>query len=260
MCTLAFYFHAFPHHPIVAGANRDESLTRPSAVPLQLWSSPWIYGGQDLLAGGTWLGINAHGILVAILNRHTARPLDPLRRSRGLLCLDALKHASVLKAVNFVTSQPAQHYNPFNLLIADQTAAYVIYAQTQIVETQRLTPGFHLLTNYNLNDPHCPRTARSFKSFSQIIPDGQGQSPPTTSQIFAQLHPLLASHAPDPDPRASVCIHLDGYGTCSSTMLAYSSSEHRYMYSFAPGSPCRSTYNEVLIPNGARASHPPSTV
>src|SRR5262249_27831131 len=158
-----FYFHVFPHYPIVAGANRDESLTRPSVAPLQLWPSPWIYGGQDLLAGGTWLGISANGMLVAVLNRHTTAPPNPHRRSRGLLCFDALKYDSVLKAVNFVTSQPAQHYNPFNLLVADPTTAYVIYAQERTVETQRLTPGFHFLTNYNLNDTQCPRTVRSFQ-------------------------------------------------------------------------------------------------
>jgi len=260
MCTLAFYFHAFPHHPIVAGANRDEFLSRPSAAPLQLWPSPWVCGGQDLLAGGTWLGINANSMLVGILNRHTSAPPDLRRRSRGLLCLDVLKHDSVLKAVNSVTSQPAQHYNPFNLLIADPTTAYVIYAQEQTIETQRLTPGVHLLTNYNLNDPQCPRTARSFQNFSQIVSYDKSQSSPSTSQIFAQLRPLLASHAPDPDPRASVCLHLDGYGTCSSTMLAYSGHEHRYAYSFASGSPCRSAYHEVFIPEGGRASHPPSTM
>jgi hypothetical protein len=82
---------------------------------------------------------------------------------------------------------------------------------------------------------------------------------PQFSDICAQLHPLLATHAPDPDPRASVCIHLDGYGTCSSTLLAYSQGEKRFHYTFAPGSPCRTTYSEVVMPPGAWASQPPST-
>ena len=74
--------------------------------------------------------------------------------------------------------------------------------------------------------------------------------------ICSQLHPLLATHAADPDPRASVCIHLDGYGTCSSTVLAYSHLENRYIYTFAPGSPCRNIYSDVDIsPAGGQANH-----
>src|SRR5215213_3164107 len=114
MCTLAFYFQAFSHYPIVAAANRDESFTRPSAAPRQLSAAPWIYGGQDLLAGGTWLGINEHGILAAVLNRRTGLPADPRRRSRGILCLEALEYASVEHAVDFVNAQSLDDYNPYN--------------------------------------------------------------------------------------------------------------------------------------------------
>lgn len=258
MCTLAFYFQTFSQYPIIAAANRDESLTRPSATPHQLWSNPWIYGGQDLLAGGTWLGISEHGILAAVLNRHTGRPADPRCRSRGILCLEALKYASVRQAVDFVNTQSPHDYNPFNLVIADHTEAYVIHAHAPRLEIKPLGPGFHLLTNYNLNDPSCPRTQRSLSDFARLVPLN-GDHQPRFSEISAQLHPILATHAPDPDPRASVCIHLDGYGTCSSTILAYSLLERRYLYTFATGSPCRSTYSEVAIPPGGCASHPPST-
>ncbi|MBM4255976.1 MAG: NRDE family protein [Deltaproteobacteria bacterium] len=258
MCTLAFYFQSFPHYPIVAAANRDESLSRPSATPRQLSSSPWIYGGQDLLAGGTWLAVNEHGMIAAILNRHTGRTADPHCRSRGLLCLEALKYSSVRQAVDYVNAQSPSDYNPFNLLIADHTEAFVIHAQAPLFETQPLRPGFHLLTNYNLNDLSCPRTKRSSPDFARL-PLLTPAQPLAFSDICAQLHPLLATHAPDPDPRASVCIHLDGYGTCSSSVLAYSQTERRYRYTFAPGSPCRNTYSEVSIPPGGCASHPPST-
>ena len=258
MCTLAFYFHAFPHFPIVAAANRDEALNRPSSPPHQLWSSPWIYGGQDLLAGGTWLGINEHGMIAAILNRHTGRPADPRCRSRGILCLEALKCSSVQQAVAFVNAQSPEDYNPFNLLIANEVEAYVIHAQPPLFETHSLRPGFHLLTNYNLNDRTCPRTQRSSSDFARLATHATNRKI-EFSDLHSQLSPLLATHAPDIDPRASVCIHLDGYGTCSSTVLAYAQSEQRYYYTFASGAPCRSTYSEVSIPPGPCASQPPST-
>lgn len=257
MCTLAFYFQVFSRYPIVAAANRDESLNRPSAPPLRLWNAPWIYGGQDLLAGGTWLGINEHGMIAALLNRHTGAIADPSRRSRGLLCLDALKYPSVAEALAYVTSQPTHHYNPFNLLIADPASAYVLYAEEKGSTVVSLTPGFHLLTNRNLNDPQCPRIARSFQSFSQVSHTLSAYVK-DAGDIFTHLHPLLSQHAADLDPRASVCIHLDGYGTCSSTLLAYSTAEECYTYTFAPGSPCRHLYSE-LLPPGTFANHPPST-
>ncbi|MGE0822851.1 MAG: NRDE family protein [Candidatus Binatia bacterium] len=251
MCTLAFYFQAFSHYPIVVAANRDEFLTRPSAAPRQLSAAPWIYGGQDLLAGGTWLGINEHGILAAVLNRRTGLPADPRRRSRGILCLEALQYASVEHAVDFVHAQFPDDYNPFNLLIADQRQAYVIHAHAPLFETKPLRPGFHLLTNYNVNDDTCPRTKRSASEFARLVPLNAEQ-PPTFADLCAQLYPLLATHAPDPDPRASVCIHLDGYGTSSSTLLVYSRSDRRYLYTFALGAPCHNTYSEVVIPSGRR--------
>jgi uncharacterized protein with NRDE domain len=258
MCTLAFYFQVFSDYPIVIAANRDESLSRPSAPPLQLWSSPWIFGGQDLLVGGTWLGVNEHGVAAALLNRQMTQPPDPSRRSRGLLCLDVLKHRSAKEATHFVANEPLRRYNSFNLLIADSTSAFVVYAHDAIMETHALSAGTFLLTNRNLNDETCPRIARTRDRFSQL-----GAQLPhhdlSTAEIFKCLHLLLGTHATDSDPRHSICLHLEGYGTCSSTLLAYTAREQRYTYHFAPGSPCRTDYTEISIPYGTLASQPPST-
>src|SRR5919106_1197476 len=110
MCTLGLYFRVFPGYPIVTAANRDEVVTRPSAPPTQLWSAPRIWAGQDLLAGGTWFGINEHGVVAGILNRQASYPPDPRRRSRGLLCFNALKYPSAQAAAQFAAAQPASHY------------------------------------------------------------------------------------------------------------------------------------------------------
>src|SRR6266850_6639682 len=113
MCTLVLYFQVFPQYPLVIAANRDESLARPSSPPTLLHPTPWIYGGQDLLAGGTWLGINEYGLMAAVLNRRALHPADPHRRSRGLLCLDSLKHTSSSAAQQWISTQSALQYNPF---------------------------------------------------------------------------------------------------------------------------------------------------
>jgi uncharacterized protein with NRDE domain len=258
MCTLVVYFRVFPQYPLVIAANRDEVLTRPSSPPTLLASSPWIYGGQDLLAGGTWLGINEHGLMAAVLNRRAQNPADPRCRSRGLLCLDALKHHSAHTALPCVTAQPAALYNPFSLVVADPSAAALIYPDDHALQVRHLTPGVYMITNLNLNDPACPRIVRFSPRFLQV-----SQSSPSAGlrllDLFAQLHQILADHAAAQDPRTGLCLHLDGYGTCSSTLLAYSNREHRYVYLFASGPPCQSTYREVLVPSGSLTSHPPST-
>ncbi len=259
MCTLVLYFHVFPQYPIVIAANRDESLTRPSSPPLQLGSSPWIYGGQDLLAGGTWLGINEYGLVAAVLNRRTPGPLDPRCRSRGLLCLDALKYSSASSSLGFVTAQRPQ-YNPFSLVVADQFSAYLVYPSPHILQVRHLTPGMYMITNHDPNDLQCPRIARFSHRFLQVSQNHSG-TPPRVPDLFTQLHTLLAEHDETTgglDSRTSLCLHLNGYGTCSSTLLAYSSSEERYIYYFASGPPCQAVYEEVRVPAGALASQPPS--
>ena len=264
MCTLALYFQVFPGYPLVVVANRDESLSRPSAPPLLLQETPWIFGGKDLLAGGTWLGVNQSGLIAGLLNRHAPGPPDSHRRSRGLLCLDALRFTTTHAAVRFVQAESAARYNPFNLLVADADDAYVVHPVADTVHVQKLKPGVHLLTNLNLNDSECPRIAKSFQHFQQVMVGQLSHIPFSLSTLFHRLHALLSDHttALDPrrtDPRNGLCLHLDGYGTCSSSLLAYSASQRHYIYQFAPGAPCQNTYSDVPLPTGPLADQPPST-
>ena len=84
MCTLALYFQVFPHYPLVVAANRDEFLARPATPPVLLREPPpRAFGGRDLTAGGTWLGIAETGVVAGLLNRRSATPPDTACRSRG---------------------------------------------------------------------------------------------------------------------------------------------------------------------------------
>lgn len=263
MCTLALYFRVFPGYPLVVAANRDEALARPSAAPTQLGSAPWIYGGQDLLAGGTWLGVNEYGVTVGILNRQSLAPADPQCRSRGHLCLDALKYDSATTALHAVLRQESQSYNPFNLVIADASAAYVLHNQhgpKGPLTVVSLEPGFHIVTNRDPNDHACSRISRFTSRFTEIS-QSFIQQPTPLSDLFTSLRCQMATHAaPTSEARDGLCLHLDGYGTCSSTLLAYSQQERRYTYHFAAGSPCLTLYEEVPLPSATFANHPPSTI
>src|SRR5580658_739270 len=94
MCTILLAWRCFPDTPIVLAANRDELIARASAPPGLLHASPWVVGGRDLVAGGTWLAVARGGTICAVTNRHPDSgdpvPPDPSRRSRGEIPLDLL--------------------------------------------------------------------------------------------------------------------------------------------------------------------------
>jgi len=259
MCTLVLFFHVFPEFPIVIAANRDEDLSRPSSGPVQHASSPWIFGGKDLLAQGTWLGVNAHGVAVGVLNRQSYEPTDPQARSRGQLCLDALKQHSAEAALGFLLTQDDSRYNPFNLVLVDSTSAYVIDNHVNPLTVHRLSTGIHLVTNRNANDPACSRISRFSPLFAKDVVHSKKKSP-ALLYLFSLLHQRMATHAdPTAEARDGLCIHLEGYGTRSSTLLAYAKQERFFRYHFAPGPPCRTHYKEVELPSPTFTSHPPST-
>ena len=66
MCLLALLFRVMPDAPVIAGANREER-TRGGDPPRVLDGR--VLAGTDPVAGGTWFGVNEHGVLIAVTNR-----------------------------------------------------------------------------------------------------------------------------------------------------------------------------------------------
>lgn len=250
MCTLAIYFQSNPDYPIVVAANRDEFYDRAALPPRRLGENPWIIGGQDVVAGGTWLGVNAHAMLAGILNRRAPHPPDPTLHSRGLLCLQMLQEPTVANAAAGVSTSPGHLYNPFNLLIASPTAACVVGNITGHMVVTALQPGLHLLTNLELNDPECPRIAKSYALFDAV---GQHLEEGDLDALLAALRTILSDHSTPLDPRSerlpnNLCVHTDRYGTRSSTVLIYVQRERRFRMWHADGAPCQTAFVEVELP------------
>lgn len=250
MCTLAIYFQCSPELPVVVAANRDEYYDRPATGPVPIADSPWIVAGTDLLAGGTWLGVNGNHLVAGLVNRRTGQPPDPTRRSRGLLCLGVLRHSTVAEAAAAVCGERGDLYNPFNLLIASPDAACVIGNVTGAMKLTPLDPGLHLLTNLELNDAECPRIAKSYRLF-----DGARHllQPNTLSAGRRALADILADHSTPLDPRSqrlpnNLCVHTERFGTRSSTMIVYDAAQHAYRMWHADGAPCRTPYSAVSLP------------
>jgi len=256
MCTLAIYFRTFADYPVVVAANRDEYLARPALPPITLNDHPHVVGGKDLRAGGTWLGLNEHGMVAGLLNRRTADygPADPNLRSRGLLTLEALRQPNAAAAARYVERQRGSDYNAFNLLIAAPDAAFVTYNRGGEVEVVELTDGFHLLTNIDVDDFECPRISRAYSGFAELARADNFARDPLAHR--GDLHKLLADHSTQLDPRSgrpnSLCMHLGDYGTRSSSLI-FIQREGRVDHFFASGPPCTTSFMRALAPGHAKA-------
>jgi uncharacterized protein with NRDE domain len=249
MCTLAIYLQVFPEFPVVVAANRDEYLARPAVAPTVLCEQPLVIGGKDLRAGGTWLAINQYGMIAGLLNRRSDLPANPECRSRGLLCLDALRHKSVDEALHFVADQDPELYNPFNLLLASRERAVVTHNRQGRIESTSLAAGPHLLTNLDVDDFECPRISRSFSRFAELAaqPAIAGDPP----RLRRRLGELLSGHSTQLDPRTgrpnSLCLHLGDYGTRESSLI-FVAAMGRIEHYFAPGPPCTTAYAPASTP------------
>src|SRR5947207_9943071 len=97
MCLLAVLFRVAEDAPVVVAANREELYARGGEPPAVRDGPVPFVAGRDPLQGGTWLGVNARGVLVAVTNRVKSHP--PARpRSRGLLVGELLAAASAAEA------------------------------------------------------------------------------------------------------------------------------------------------------------------
>ena len=97
MCSIVILKKSENEWPLIIAANRDEMNNRKFLSPGRYWKDkPHIFAGKDLLAGGSWLGVNDSGVVAAIMNRINC--LGPMenKKSRGELVLNALDHEDLI--------------------------------------------------------------------------------------------------------------------------------------------------------------------
>jgi uncharacterized protein with NRDE domain len=243
VCTILLAWSCHPGTPIVLAANRDELIARPSAPPGLLHADPRIFGGRDLVAGGTWLAVAADGRICAVTNRHAADgpPVapDPSRRSRGEIPL-ALLTADPADIPARLAGLGPRVYNPVNVLWLDADRALVAHVDDSgPVRVADLAPGPHVLTTRDVDDETNPKVAMLRASMHRAL--SADDDPDAT---MSGLRAMLADHASASDsPVDAACIHGDVYGTVSaSTVIA---GTNRLTYAHAPGRPCVTPFATV---------------
>jgi uncharacterized protein with NRDE domain len=235
MCTLVALHRCTPGASLWIAANRDEYLERPAEGPaLRAGRGGLIVSPLDRRAGGTWWGLDADCLFVALTNRPTAS-LDPARRSRGQLVLDLLGTGSAREAARRAASLGPEHYNPFNLFLADGREAFaVVYDGRPALRP--LAPGAHVIGNADPDARDVPKIRRILEEAERLA-----EAPP--ERIRDGLAALCREHgAAGDDPRSSPCVHLGGYGTRSSTLLRLGPAGA--LLEHADGPPCTSAYRD----------------
>jgi hypothetical protein len=222
MCVLILLHRVVPGHPVVVGANRDEAYDRGGEPPARDGA---VVAPRDPRAGGTWIGARDSGLFVGITNRSWL-PADPARRSRGLLCREALDREDAAAVRELVERETrARAYNPFHLLYADDARAFVTWHGPEGTRTEELAPGVHVLTNR-----HETGVLRLPELEAQLA--GRG-----LPDVAAALERVLPDHAPRLPGGEPLCVHRPGRGTVSSSVLAFDARGLR-LFRHANGPPC----------------------
>ncbi|HEV8015668.1 MAG TPA: NRDE family protein [Stellaceae bacterium] len=252
MCT--FIILRRPDHdwPVLIAANRDEMIDRPWLPPGRHWPDrPEVTAGQDTLAGGSWLGLNDHGVVAGILNRHGSLGPAAGQRSRGELVLEALDHADARAAAEALAHIEPAAYRTFNLMIADNRDAFWLRhadpSGTLPLTVTPLEPGLHMIASGDLDDGELPRLQRYRPLFEAAVP------PDPSRGDWASWERLLTDGTLAPGADAQSVMRFDtgrGFATVSSSLIALPSAEHpavKPRFRFAAHRPTASPWRDVLV-------------
>jgi hypothetical protein len=236
MCMLAILYRVARNTPILLAANREEYFARPTQYPKIQAGNPRMVCGTDRQAGGTWLGVNQFGLLVAVTNR--PKPMGLLEtRSRGLLCRDLLQRRGARDAADLAAKELATgRYAGANYLCADGKFAAVVYGGPR-VEIVELTPGLHTLSNGNLDDPRDERHQFVRRMLTLHTLD--------SAVTFLAVASRAFSRKADSEGRRGIVINRGEFGTVSSTLLSLPRKIQQSIYQHCDGAPSDRPYEDL---------------
>lgn len=231
MCVLVAVRRDAPSRLIV-GANRDERTSRPWMPPALLLPEPPVFGGRDLVGGGSWLAVNLDtGVVVGVTNARLGAPAG--ERSRGELVVSVAREAGAAQGVALLSELDLSCYGPFNLLVADAETMWTA-TNTPGPLLRREAGGVVVLAN----DALTAQSERVARTVRRAEAAAAGAAP-----LEKAFEALLADHE-GPDP---LCRHGVGYGTVCATILSLAARRVQ-RYRFAAGPPCRTPFMDVPLP------------
>lgn len=250
MCILAWHWQPGADTELLLVANRDEFHQRP-ARPLHQWAHAPILAGQDLQAGGTWLGLAQGRRLAALTNYRSADPQRPDAPSRGHLVQGFLSGQTPARAYLEQLLPHCADYNPFNLLVWD--GAQLLGLESRHARIVALRPGPGGVSNADFHTPW-PKLQRLQLGLAQAQASGRTDDD--------SLLALLADRTPAPEPElpdtgmglerelllSSIFICSPVYGTrASSVVRVQALSAHFTEQGFAPEQPLQRHAEQLIF-------------
>ena len=236
MGILAIQYQTVSDSPILLAVNREERFNRQSQAPRIQSGRPRVVCGIDRKAGGTWAGVNQHGLFVSVINC-PKRHVPPEPRSRGILCRELLSCKTAEEALDKAYGELISGcYAGGNFFCVDRSKGGVIYGGDEI-EIEMLWPGLHILSSKRLNDRNDPRQeyVRRLLTLQRL----------ESSVLFWAVASRAFSSKPDPTGKRGVIIAEPDYGTVSSILLSLSERTPRSHMQYAAGAPCDKPYEDI---------------
>ena len=232
MCLIAVAWRSHPRYPLALIANRDELHARPAAAADFDPDAPGIYGGRDLVEGGSWLQVSTRRQLAAVTNVRTGLQPEKKPRSRGWLVRDFVRGKN--RAIEFAAElgQAAGEYGPFNLLLWDGTDLAFASNRPRAAH-QVVSPGLHAMSNGAFDAPW-PKSGHATRALAAWLAGASTAAVPDRAAL-SPLFDALADTTVAPDsllPDTGVGVELERslsppfvsgerYGTrCSSVVMA----------------------------------------
>lgn len=217
-------------------ANRDEQRTRLPAEPpaIRRVGATRVVAPVDGDAGGTWVGVNEHGVALCLLNGRLRRGEEPPTgfRSRGLLVGDLLPCPSIDEVLETVRAHDLDVYRGFRLLVFAPGLGPQVLAWSGRHPT--IGPAGDPPQISSPKDPAAARAAR-VPAYERMV-----REPGVSTERLLAYH---RSHRPERGP-VSVCMHRDDAHTVSASHVRVDADEIAFAY--APGPPCRTPYGEPV--------------
>ena len=235
MCLIAWNWQPHSEIPLLLVANRDEFYAR-STLPLHQWKDARIFAGQDLQAGGTWLGLGPGGRLAALTNVRNVGKQRDSAPSRGAL-VSGFLHSDLSGNAYLQSIMPdCDRFNPFNLLLFDGQSLLGFESQGgRIVDMQA---GISAVSNAGFDTPW-PKLLALKSGLHHWVREQTAPQPPGSDALFA----LLEQDQPAPDAqlpdtgiplereRALSCafIRSSDYGTRASSLVMLRRNSARFV-------------------------------
>jgi uncharacterized protein with NRDE domain len=236
MGIIAVYYKKLSDAPLLIALNREEDPDRESLPPKIQSGRPRSVCGVDQLFGGTWAGVNQHGLFVGAINcPKKVLPGDP--RSRGLLCRELLGCQNAEEALDL--AQRELHtgcYAGANFVCVDRMSGGVVHGGDEI-DVEKFKPGLHIVSESRVDDINDYRQefVRRLLTLQRID---------SAISFFAVASRAFSSN-PDASGKMGILVKKSNKRTVSSMLVSLTEKTQRSVMQYAAGSPDMCPYEDV---------------